>query len=140
MSIIGGVDWSDAPEPVSLEPGVYEVRIAKATLTQNKNPDKETGEIGHHVLVEYVTQNCDDPALNGKTLNDRFSTKRSARFMFLRLLSAIGVSPEDLNDYDDLAGHELKVQVALKKRPAREGEDPESIRAWPEVTRHLPLA
>ena len=140
MALLGGVDWSDAPEPVQLVPGEYEVRIADAQLTQNKNPDRETGEYGHHIAITYQVFGHENPDFNGKSLYDRFSTKRTARFMFLRLLSAIGLSPEDLDSYDDLKGHELKVQVVLQKARPRPGEDPEDTRSFPEVKRHMPLA
>jgi len=140
MSIIGGTDWSDAPEPVELQAGEYEVRVAAAVLIENRHPDKETGEKGHHVKVTYTIMNAEDPEFNGKDLIDRFSTKQSARFMFVRMLACCGLTVDDLEEYNDLIGSELKVQVALKKRPAKEGEDPESIRAWPEVVRVMPLA
>jgi len=140
MSMIGGTDWSDAPEPVSLQAGEYEVRVSGAILVENRNVDKDTGEKGHHVKVTYTIMNAEEPDFNGKDLTDRFSTKQSARFMFVRMLACCGITPDDLETYDDLIGSELKVQVALKKRNAREGEDPENIRAWPEVVRTMPLA
>ena len=137
MALIGGVDWDDAPEPVQLEAGEYEVRVVSAKLTQNKKVEDD-GTQGHHVAVTFAIQNADDPDFNGKEVIHRFSTKRTARFMFLRFLNACGLTAEGLDDYDDLAGHECKVQVVLRQLPKRDGDT--EPRMWPEIQRFIPLA